>query len=312
LEYIQTILGRLKPEDIGITLSHEHVIVIPPKRIYEKDPITALDDVEKSSEELRLFYEAGGKTIIEMTTLDLGRDIKKLIEVNKRIPVNIVETTGFYGNTVDFPWIEEADVEELTEIIVRDIKEGIDGTEAKAGVIKFATSYNVIKPVERKIISAAANAHIETGTPIATHTEHGTMALEQIELLKELGVEPERVVIGHMDRNPDLWLHKEVAKTGAFLSYDKIAKTAYYPVSVQVKLIVKMFKSGFGDHILVSGDYANKKYQISYGGGPGFVYFLKKFIPRLKVELKEYRLDPEEVIRKIFIENPSRAFSVVR
>ncbi|MCK9911467.1 phosphotriesterase-related protein, partial [Microbacteriaceae bacterium K1510] len=82
--------------------------------------------------------------------------------------------------------------------------------------MKFGTGYNRITPLEEKTLRAVARAHHETKAPVHSHTEAGTMALEQIELLRSENVDLRNVSFGHMDRNPDPYYHEQVARTGAY------------------------------------------------------------------------------------------------
>ena len=169
--------------------------------------------------------------------------------------------------------------------------EGVDGTDIKAGVIKAASSLNTITANEEKVFRAAARAHHMTGAAISTHTEVGTMGLEQIQLLISEGVEPERIIIGHVDRKLEWDYHLTLWKTGVTLSYDQISKEKYAPDSQRVEFILRAVNAGFGKQIVLSGDLARKSYWPSYGtgGGPGLTYILWRFIPWLRSEGLERR-----------------------
>jgi len=303
MKKVQTVLGPISPEDLGVTYPHAHVIIM---RERSEDPDFGIPNVEKAIEELQSFKEAGGKSIVDGTTVGPGRDVKALIDVAKKTSVNIVATTGF--GTQDLPlekWVFDYSIDQLTDFMTREITAGIDGTEAKAGALKASASYNCIKPVEEKVIRAVARVQLKTDAPVFLHTTIGTMALEQLEILEEEGVNLSRVMVGHLDRNPDLSYHREILKKGAYVLYDQISKIKYHPVSFVVELILKLFKEGYGKQILLSLDFARKSDLKAYGGGPGYTYLLKSFVPRLKAE----GLD-EEAILDIFINNPKRILSM--
>lgn len=302
MKKIQTVLGPISSEDLGVTYPHAHVIIM---RNRSEDPDFGIPSVEKAVEELQAFKEAGGESIVDGTTVGPGRDVKALIDVAKKVSVNIIATTGF--GTQDLPlekWVFDYSIDQLTDFMTREITVGIDGTGARAGALKASASYNVIKPVEEKVIRAVSRVQLKTGAPVFLHTSIGTMALEQLEILEEEGVSLSRVMVGHLDRNPDFSYHKEIAEKGAYVLYDQISKVKYYPVSFVVELILKLFKEGYGKQILLSSDFARKSNLKAYGGGPGYTYLLKDFIPRLKAE----GLD-EEAIRDIFINNSRRVLS---
>ena len=187
--------------------------------------------------------------------------------------------------------------------MIRDLTEGIGDTGVCAGVIKAASSLNTITPAEEKVFRAAALAHRETGALITTHTEMGTMALEQIALLRSEGVAPERMLIGHLDHKPALEYLRAVAKTGANLGFDQIGKEKYHPDSLRIELILALVAEGFGSQITLAGDLARKSYWPAYGQwcGPGLTYILWRFLPWLH----ERGLDAHQ-ITTMLVETPAR------
>ena len=98
----------------------------------------------------------------------------------------------------------------------REITDGLDGTAIRGGVVKFGTGYNTISDSEDKVMRAALDAHKETNAPLHAHTELGTLILEQIAIVKVEGVDPQRLTIAHVDRNPDPWVHRKATETGVF------------------------------------------------------------------------------------------------
>lgn len=303
--FIQTVMGKVAPEDLGITYSHEHLINIPTEE--RRNPDFILDSVEKTVEEVGYFKKAGGQTIVDMTPLNSGRSPKKLKEVAKRGGINIIATTGFFRGPYE-DWVNSSSEEELSKLFIREVDQGIEGTDIKAGVIKIGSSYHHIKPEEEKVIRAAARAQITTGAPISSHTEIGTMGLEQLEILRDEGANLEKVIIGHLDRNPDYDYHKAIAEKGAFVQYDCIGKIKYHPESMRIELIIKLIKEGYGSNILLSGDMARRSYWRAYGGGPGLDYILTKFVPRLRLEVAAEGLK-STVVDDLIIKNPAKAFT---
>ena len=116
----------------------------------------------------------------------------------------------------------------------------VERSTGRAGAIKIGTGYGVISPFEQKIIQAAALAQRATGVVINTHTRAGTMALEQAQLLMGYGVPPERIMLGHVQRNCDLWYHKKIASLGCSFMYDGGYRVKYYPDSTRVELILSL------------------------------------------------------------------------
>jgi phosphotriesterase-related protein len=174
----------------------------------------------------------------------------------------------------------------------------------RAGVIKAGTSLNEITEVEDRVLRAAAIAHKETGAPISTHTDKGTMALEQLATLREEGVPSERVIVGHLDFALDEDYLLRVLDTGAFVSFDQVSKEKYAPDAERAAVLKQLADAGYLDRLLISGDLARKSYWLSYGGGPGFRYLVESF----PVALMEAGFSATEV-RHILVDNPQMALT---
>jgi len=279
---IQTVTGTISGDQLGVTYSHEHLITRPPQPVIDEDPDLCLDSIEKAVQELEYFSMAGGEAIVEMTTIDYGRDINALRTIASHVPVHIVAPTGFLKGAYHAPLVRDRSITQLVDVMVREVTEGIDGTDSKAGVIKAGSGHNQISDEEEKVLRAAARAQLETGAAISTHTQAGTMGLEQVEILRAEGVDAGRIIIGHLDRNLDWDYHRALANGGVYLMYDHLSKEKYAPDSRRVEFIKTLIQEGFGRQILLSGDFGRRSYWTSQGGGPGFTYILWRFIPWLR------------------------------
>ncbi len=317
MRIIRTIRRDIDPRETGITDSHDHLIRTGGLEVLH-DSDFLMDSVDKAVEEAQRFVNAGGKTLVDMGAVSLGRDIRKLLEVAQRVPIHIIAATGFhmaqfYDTRVH--WVTKYTVNQIADLLIADVMEGIDvydymgpiveRSSAKAGVIKVATGYSCIKPFEHKALKAVAVAQKETGALISTHTQFGTMALEQVQLLTEYGVNAERIVLGHVQRNPDPWYHRKLAATGATLMYDGAYRIKYWPDSQRVDLIRSMIEAGYQKHLLLGVDAGRSSYQKAYGGGVGIDYDLTVFMPRLREEGI-----PEDAIQDIYVNNPARLFAM--
>ncbi len=315
---IRTILGDIDPKLMGVTDAHEHLIRIGGGEVTHGGEDMRLPSVEKAIEETGMFLAAGGKTIVDTAPCSLGRDIRKLLEVNAQVAAHIIASTGFqegmlYDNTVH--WVARYTVEQIAELLVADIETGIDmhdymgpiveRSPGRAGAIKIGTGYGVISPFEQKIIHAAALAQRATGAVLNTHTRAGTLALEQAQTLMGYGVPPERIILGHVQRNPDLWYHKTLAARGCSFMYDGGYRVKYYPDSTRAELIRGMIQAGYQKHITLGCDAGKKSYQKAYGAGTGFDYDLTVFVPRLREEGI-----PEDAIEDMLVNNPARLFAI--
>ena len=299
---IETVLGPVPVDQLGVTDYHEHLYVEPPIWLHRIDPDFALNDIEKSAAELREWYRAGGRTLIEMTAMDFGRNLKAIRAIAERVPeVHVLVTTGFNRPYYMGRWVYEADEADMIRQVVREVTVGIGSTGIRAAIIKCGTEYNIFDEAGKKLCRVAAAAHRETGAPIITHTTAGTLGYEQVAFLAEHGVPPSRICLSHLDRNPDFALHTKIARTGAYLGYDCFGKVKYGPDSVRVELLRRMVEAGLGQQILIGNDLGRPSYWRSYGGGPGLAYVLENFVPRLREEGFS-----EAVIDDLLIHNPRR------
>ena len=304
-QIVQTVLGPVDASELGLCYAHEHLLGAPTPAL-TNDVDFVLDDEEAAADELLRFRGAGGGAVVEMSTVDYGRDAAGLRRLSRRTGVHIICATGFNKDRFSANLVERASDEELADLFVREIHDGIDDTGVCAGVIKASSTLDKISPSAERVFRAAAAAHHRTGAPISTHAEAGTMAIEQIRLLVSERVDPANVVIGHMDRKLDRAYHVDVASTGCHLGYDQISKVKYYPDVRRAETIAWLVGEGFGHQILLGGDLARRSYWPSYGfpDAPGFEYILKHFV-RL---LREVGL-VEDDIEDLMVKNPARAFA---
>lgn len=312
MPHVRTILGDIAPEEMGITYSHEHLISAPPDRISKLDPDLILDDVDAIVRELDIFKRLGGKTICDASAIDYGRNITEIVKVARASGVNVIATAGFNKALYFDEWISRASLEKLQERVYTEITSGIEGTTHRAGMLKFGTSYGLMKPDEVKTARAVCRVQRQTGAPLFTHTEFGTLGLEQIALLREEKVDLERVCIGHQDRNPDPWNIRKIASQGCFVGIDQISKVKYYPDQVRVDLIIGLVEKGLHEHIMIGGDLARRSYLTAYGGGPGYGYIAGAFMNRLREEMAERSFPAcriDRVVEDLLVNNPRRFFT---
>ncbi len=327
MSFVRTIFGDISPEQMGITYSHEHLLCEPPYWVERNADDLILDSPEKTKGDMEDFKRLGGKTIVDATAIDYGRNIKGVAELAKELDIQIIATAGFNKSFLweaklpehlkpivgDYPtyqqWIENASVDQLTRHVISEVMEGLEGTPYKAGQVKAGTGYNSIGPLEIKTIEAVAAAHHETKAPIHLHTEAGTMALEQIEILEKAGVDISYVSFGHMDRNLDFYYYEKILSHNAFLCFDGMGKIKYAPESARVQIILDLCKKGYEDHILISHDLARKSYYKNYGYGIGLKFILDKWAPRFMEEAETAGLDGKMLLDKFLIHNPARCYT---
>lgn len=320
MSFVRTMLGDIRPEEMGFTYSHEHIVCRPAHWAALNQADLLLDDPEKSRQEVALAGQAGVKTIVDATAVDYGRDPGAVRDISKATGVQIIGTAGFNKSLLwdaEMPgenrtyaqWIDSTSVDDLARFVIDEVRCGMNGTDVRGGQVKFGTGYNSITPLEIKTIRAVCRAHLETGAPMHAHTEAGTMALEQMQYLHEEGVDLRNISFGHMDRNPDGWMHRKIAETGAYLCFDGIAKVKYNAESVRIRCILDLVKAGHQKQILVSGDTARRSYYYSYTYAVGLPYIIKTWVPRLIEQANNEGIDGEQLVQDIFINNPRECFT---
>jgi phosphotriesterase-related protein len=317
MSIIRTVLGDIEPEALGACYAHEHVII---NRSYTTQvfPDLLLDSAEKAAAELADFKREGGGAMVDTMPLDAGRDIRKLAEVSRRSGVHILAVTGLHLPRF-YPeghWRFRLGIEELAELFAAEVERGIDANDGagpfvaqtphRAGVIKAASGPGPLGPRELPTWEAAVSAHRRTGAPILTHTEADAGVFGQIDFLRGRGVDLRRVVLSHTDKNPDPGFHREILQSGVFVEYDRTFRGRLDRENPTLRLAARMI-ADFPDQVMLGTDGARASYWRSYGGRPGLDFLLKDF----SQWLRETGL-PDDLLRKAWVENPARAFSISR
>lgn len=303
MAFIRTVCGDIAPEALGVTYLHEHLIGRPLKA--DSDLDFRLDSEAAAALELAHFHTAGGQAMVEMTPKDYSRDVEGLRRLSEATQVHIISVSGFIKGASADAFVEALSINQIAAEMIRDVCEGVGDSGIRCGVLKAGSSLDRITPNEEKVLRAAARAHRETGALISTHTEAGTMALEQVNVLRSEGVPAERILIGHTDRKLDWDYHVSIANTGVTLGYDQFSKEKYYPDAQRIQFISAMFKAGYGKQVAISSDLARRSDLTSYGGGPGYTFILWRIVPWLKKQ--GLTLDD---IHLLMVETPRRLLSM--
>jgi phosphotriesterase-related protein len=197
----------------------------------------------------------GVRTFVDPCPMDLGRDVEFLAELSQKSGMRIVCTTGAYfeaeGITHTFRQLPE---EEITEIYVKEITEGVAETGIRAGAIKIATGSRVVSAYEKKLVTAAARAAKETGVPLISHTQDASCGHDQIDLVTAQGVAANRLVVGHSDGTPDHWYQRSLAERGAFVGFDRFGISLFVSDDVRIQNVLRLADAGHTERILMSHD----------------------------------------------------------
>ena len=245
---IQTVLGLIDPNDLGITLTHEHALidlscyfVMPEEateRWYVDKPVTMeilggiqsrwahnkdsqlLIDEKQQTEEIYKYYLAGGNSFVDTTSIGIGRDPLALARMSRATGLNIIMGASHYV-PVSYPDdIDERSEQQITDQIIGDITVGVKDTGIKSGIIGEVGNFWPTNETSRKILRASAHASVETGASILIHPGfHQDSLMHHMNDLIEAGADPTRIIMGHLDSFP-LDIVKQVAETGANLEYD--------------------------------------------------------------------------------------------
>lgn len=316
MSFARTVLGDIQAQEMGLTYSHEH-IVIEESFPTISNPAFVLNDVKKISTELKEFYSYDGRTMVDTMPAACGRNVLKLAEVSRNSKVNIIVPTGIHLEIYYPPnhWRYYVSVDEMEELFIKDITEGVDEydynspiikrTKHKAGMIKLATGNDKITGHQRKIFEAVVRAHNKTGAPILTHTNGGKLAIEQVELFQKLGADLNHVVISHVDKQKDLGFHRELLQTGVYVEYDSHFRWKTKDENWTLELLENMLPD-YSDRIVLGMDMAKHTYWKSYGGKPGLTYLLSEF--RSELENK----DLGGYFEAMFFSNPSKLYSFIQ
>lgn len=313
MSFIRTVLGDVDAGELGLTYSHEHVI-IEQGYVTEKNELFLLNDVDKVSQELAAFYAKGGRAMVDTMPAGAGRNVLKLAEVSRRTKVKLIVPTGLHL-AIYYPenhWQFHYSEEQLAALFIDDIRLGVDvfdysgplvkRTPHKAGMVKLATEGGNFTAHQEKIFCAVVAAHLETGAPILTHSKGAGNALEQVALFEKLGADLSHVVISHVDKEKDPGFHRELLQTGVRVEYDSSFRWGLGQENPTYELL-KTFLPEFPGQITMGMDAAKHNYWKSYGGSPGLDFLLTQF----KQDLEQMGLG--QYYDHIFIKNPANLFS---
>ncbi len=320
---VNTVLGEMPADELGFTHTHEHLLMDSVRRAlsgapaeelvtrtrqdlmmdafrgFQPDRGFLLHDPDLVVAELAHFSAAGGSTIVEVTTPDLGRDPKGLVEISRRTGVNVVMSTGRYREPFYEESLNRTPTAELAAMFATEIEIGIDGV--KAGIIgEIGTHEPFISPAEERVHRAAARAHLATGVAITTHANASPVGLAQLDLFEEEGVDLCRVVIGHCDTYPFLDYHRAILNRGAYVQFDTVRGNFEFETQRQIDQLLTLISEGHIAQLLIAQDVAVSRFYKAYGGR-GFDFIATEFVERLRA-----RGLSQEQIDTLTILNPRR------
>jgi phosphotriesterase-related protein len=272
----------------------------------------ALDELDLAIEEVGAFARAGGRSVVDPTCRGIGRDPGKLRAIAAATGLNIVMGAGYYLHTSFPPGFSELSVDDIADEIVRDALAGVDGTDARIGLIGEVGVSSDFTPGEERSLRGAARAMVRTGLPLMVHLP-GWFRLGHrvLDVVAEEGGDLRHTVLCHMNpSHGDPAYQAELAARGAFVEFDMIGMDFFYadqqaqcPSDDEVaRAILGLVEQGHGSRILLSQDVFLKMMLTRYGGN-GYAFVLNHFLPRLRRHGAG-----EALIRELMVTNPRRVF----
>ncbi|HLO60515.1 MAG TPA: CUB domain-containing protein [Bacteroidales bacterium] len=298
---VMTVRGLISPDSMGITLPHEHLIIV------HKYNYLDLTDENIAIEELGYFTGAGGKTVADASAIGIGRNPEKLKTISTATNTNVIMCTGYYKDQ----WIPDSikckSVEQLTDIIINDIFNGINGIHA--GFIKIGIS-KPITDFEEKAVRAAARAQKITGAAVELHFDGDRATFAErnhvLDVIENEGADLHRVIMNHCVPYV-YWVNDyiTIANRGCYIAFDMIGlevRVGYIDVLRLPETLNALIDAGYLDHLLISQDVC---FSVCYvrNGGYGYGHILNDIVP----ELKASGITDDE-LHTIMVDNPKQIF----
>jgi predicted metal-dependent phosphotriesterase family hydrolase len=324
---VRTILKDYRPEELGggATLFHEHMSLAPDfllrfrqyaaeaqamNRPANTPPserpggpppdLSFMRDLDLLTDELAVAKSEGIACIVDAGHSDMGRDIGWLRQLSLKSGMPIVAGGGFYTQPFYPREIGTMSEEQIFRALMEHAEADPIGAFGEVG------SWDYMTKDERKVFRAIGRAHLATNIPIFTHTGiPGKSALQQLDILEDVGVDPKHVVIGHLGNlvDPNTEVHRAICRRGAFVGFDRQGGPNDEPV---VPIVMSLIDAGYADHLLFSSDFSNAAMLKRNNKEMGYAKTLTVFVPKLKKAGAN-----DEVLRQIMNDNPRRFLAFV-
>jgi len=321
---VETVLGPAAADQLGKTLIHEHFLFGYPG--FQGDvthgPFREDEALRVAIEVAEKMKRHGIQTVVDPTPNDCGRNPLFLRRIAEETGLNIICATGYYYEGEGAPpyfkfrQLLGTAEDDIYDMFMTELTEGIADTGIKAGVIKLASSKGRITEYEKLFFRAAARAQKETGAVIITHTQEGTMGPEQAAYLLEHGADPNKIVIGHMCGNTDPDYHRRTLEHGVYIAFDRFGIQGMVGAPAddeRVRTLLALLRDGYADRIMLSHDTVNLWLGRPFTLPEPFAEMMKNWhVEHLFVNilpaLKNEGVDDKE-LEQMFVRNPAALFS---
>ena len=259
MSLVSTARGPIPTDQLGFVLMHEHIVLQSPGvRANWPDTLDQHAAIQRSVTKLNEAKAAGVDTLVDLTTMDNGRDVPLIAEIAAQTDVQVVVATGMWRLVPRYFMDKTPD--DLARLFVADITQGVQGTTVKAAIIKNASDDRTISGLQDLAFRAAARAHRQTGVPLSTHTNvFEQSGLDQQRIYAEECVDLTRVIIGHSGDTDDLdYLHRLLDR-GSYLGMDRFGLDHFGPQKFldtpgRVRVIAALCAQGYADRLVLSHD----------------------------------------------------------
>ncbi|MCL5967587.1 MAG: phosphotriesterase-related protein [Firmicutes bacterium] len=337
MKSVMTVLGPVDRDALGVTLPHEHVqidlsaLFEPPENparaylvesrvsrdlypVLVEDPYQCqdnmlLDEPDVAARELLRYRDAGGRTLVDLSTRTIGPYPTVLRDLARRTGLNIVAGTGYYVERLHPTYVADVPYEALRDEMRHDLEEGFFDTGVRAGILGELGTSSPVRPDEVKVLRAAAAVQRVTGVGINVHLAiFAAEGLRVLDLLETFGADLSRVALSHLDEHLDPAYHRAIAKRGAFLSFDTFGSECEFRESGEAEpkdgdrlvALERLLDAGHVQQVLLAQDVCTKM-QWRHYGGKGYDHVLSAIVPQLLA-----RGVPRGDIETMLVHNPTR------
>lgn len=314
---VETVRGPITSDRLGRTLMHEHIFVLDPAMLRSYGEAWGPSywdeerEIARAVEQLERLRAAGFSSLVDPTVPGVGRNVPLVQRVNEQVDVNILVATGHFSLAELPMFLRMRSAEQIAQLFIRDVREGVDGTEVKAALLKFAVEELGLIGDVPLLLEAVALAHLETGVPIMVHTDSVTRSgVLALSALQRAGVDPRRIVVAHAGDSDDLDYLRALADTGASLGFDRLPGEHRIPLAHRVANFAALVREGYADRIHLSNDAASF---LDFGAGDpevaelrlegDYLFAWETFVPMLRGAGVR-----EDEIEQIVVRNPARFF----
>jgi phosphotriesterase-related protein len=359
MKKIMTVLGPVAPDDLGFTSMHEHILwdlgvwrdtyesLIPGDLpVSRHDPVllenigflrrnwflvddnAVMDDAELMTAEIADFKASGGSAMVDMSCLGLRINLPAIQQISKKTGVHVIATTGLYVESACPAYTRDMTVDQLTRLMVKEIKEGIEDSGIRAGHIGELGIFD-LGDRDIRLLRAGARTSNETGLSLSVHLSGAQSSHADghkvVDILVAEGMNPERIIMCHTDgflierdvnvliNDPDRWqlrldYPKSLVNRGVTISFDCFGHWWEEEVRgrimtydwQRIAALLALLEMGYAAQIVLGTDTCMRML-LRRCGGEGYARLTNYVIPTLKT----HGISDED-IEQITATNPAR------